>query len=165
MITTLQGPLSQSHAVIHTAASVFSRLSRVHIPTPLARLPQRQWRPPTFHLQHQARGLRTLYRPRRATPLFRDLSTDEKLDKLMASAARFEQELKTVGTIKQRLATIDKGNPVIARLREELVKSAEREDLESLAQKVSEEHKHELREARLVGVASCVGFILSCSCY
>ncbi|EXK99861.1 hypothetical protein FOQG_00252 [Fusarium oxysporum f. sp. raphani 54005] len=70
----------------------------------------------------------------------------------MASAARFEQELKTVGTIKQRLATIDKGNPVIARLREELVKSAEREDLESLAQKVSEEHKHELREARLVGV-------------
>jgi len=46
----------------------------------------------------------------------------------------------------------DKGNPVIARLREELVKSTEREDLESLAQKVSEEHKHELREARLVGV-------------
>ncbi|EXL62835.1 hypothetical protein FOCG_01295 [Fusarium oxysporum f. sp. radicis-lycopersici 26381] len=78
----------------------------------------------------------------------------------MASAARFEQELKTVGTIKQRLATIDKGNPVIARLREELVKSAEREDLESLAQKTSEEHKHELREARLDGVASCVGFIL-----
>ncbi|KAI3575348.1 hypothetical protein IWW34DRAFT_871259 [Fusarium oxysporum f. sp. albedinis] len=77
----------------------------------------------------------------------------------MASAARFEQELKTVGTIK-RLATIDKGNPVIARLREELVKSAEREDLESLAQKTSEEHKHELREARLDGVASCVGFIL-----
>ncbi|KAL5600237.1 hypothetical protein FOVSG1_008049 [Fusarium oxysporum f. sp. vasinfectum] len=59
----------------------------------------------------------------------------------------------------------DKGNPVIARLREELVKSTEREDLESLAQKVSEEHKHELREARLVEVASCVGFILSCSCY
>ncbi|KAH7228765.1 hypothetical protein BKA60DRAFT_644779 [Fusarium oxysporum] len=129
MITTLQRPLSQSHAVTPTAASVFSRLSRVHIPTPLARLPQRQWRPPTFHLQHQARGLRTLYRPRRATPLFRDLSTDEKLDKLMASAARFEQELKT-----------------------KLVKSTEREDLESLAQKVSEEHKHELREARLVGV-------------
>ncbi|EWY99411.1 hypothetical protein FOYG_03453 [Fusarium oxysporum NRRL 32931] len=78
----------------------------------------------------------------------------------MASAERFEQELKTVGTIKQRLATIDKGNPVIARLREELVKSAEREDLESLAQKASEEHKHELREAWFDGVASCVGFIL-----
>ncbi|KAF4959835.1 hypothetical protein FGADI_1338 [Fusarium gaditjirri] len=160
MITSLQRPLSQSHAAIHTAASVFSRLSRVHSPNPLARLPQRQWRPPIFHPHHQTRGLRTLYRPRRTTSLVRDLSTDEKLDKLMASAARFEQGFKAAGSIKQRLAVIDKGNPVMAKLRESLAQYAEREDLESLARKASEEHKYELREAMFDGFARCVSCML-----
>ncbi|KAF4493776.1 hypothetical protein FAGAP_10097 [Fusarium agapanthi] len=126
MITTFQKPLSQSHAVLRTGAS------------------------------HQTRGLRTRYRPPRATAPFRVLSTDEKLDKLMASAARFEQEYKAAGSIKQRLAAIDKGNPVIAKFREPLAQAAEREDLESHARKISEKHEHELREAGIDGAAKSV---------
>ncbi|KAF5564347.1 hypothetical protein FPHYL_4771 [Fusarium phyllophilum] len=156
MITTLQKPLSQSHAVLRTGASVFSTLSRFHIANPLARFPQRLWRPPIFRLQHQTRGLRTLYRPPRATPTLRDLSTDEKLDKLMASAARFEQEYKATESIKQRLAAIDKANPAIAKYRESLAQTAEREDLESFARKISEKHEHELSEAWVDGAASVV---------
>ncbi|KAF4445163.1 hypothetical protein FACUT_132 [Fusarium acutatum] len=159
MITTLQKPFSQSHAVFCTGASVFWRLSRFHIANPLARFPQRQWQPPIFHLQHQTRGLRT--RPLRATPPFRVLSTDEKLDKLMASAARFEQEYKAAGSIKQRLANIDQGNPVIAKYRESLAQTAEREELESYTRKISEEHKHELREARTDGAAMGVAFMFT----
>ncbi|KAF5712875.1 hypothetical protein FMUND_8153 [Fusarium mundagurra] len=150
MITTLQKPFSQSHAVLRTGASVFSRLSRFHIAKPLACFPQRQWRPPIFHLQHQTRGLRT--RPPLATPPSR-VPTDEKLDKLMASAARFEQEYKAAGSIKQRLAAI-------AKYRESLAQAAEREDPESLARKISAQREYELREAKIDGFAACVAFML-----
>ncbi|KAF5659134.1 hypothetical protein FDENT_13979 [Fusarium denticulatum] len=151
MITTLQKPFSQSHAVLRTGVSVLSRLSRFHIANPLAHIPRRQWRPPIFRPQHQTRGLRT--RPPLATPPSRVLSTDEKLDKPMASAARFEQEYKAAGSIKQRLAAF-------AKYRESLVQAAEREDPESLARKIIAEHEYELREAKIDGFATCVAFIL-----
>ncbi|KAI1025380.1 hypothetical protein LB504_012538 [Fusarium proliferatum] len=156
MITTLQKPLSQSCAVLCTGASVFSRLSRFHIANPLARFPERQW-------QYQARGLQTRYRPPRVTPPLRVLSTDEKLDKLMASAARFEKEYKAAGSIKQRLAAIDKGNPDIAKFRKSLFQTAELEDLESFARRFSKEHENELKEARSDGAAGVVVFLLSLS--
>ncbi|KAF5978276.1 hypothetical protein FBULB1_6177 [Fusarium bulbicola] len=159
MITTLQKPLSQSHAILRTGASVFSRLSRFHIATPRARFPRHQWRPPIFHLQHQTRGLRTRYRPPRVTPPFRALSTDEELDKLMASTARFEKEYKAAGSIKQPLAAIDKGNPDIARFREYLARTAKREDLESFVRKIGEKHEHKLREAMIDGAAKYVSSI------
>ncbi|KAF5631678.1 hypothetical protein F25303_9599 [Fusarium sp. NRRL 25303] len=163
MITTLQKPLSQSRAVLHTGASVFSRLTRFHIANHSARFPPRQWRPPIFHPQHQTRGLRTRYRPPRVTPPLRVLSTDEKLDKLMASAARFEKEYKAAGSINQRLADIDKGNPDIAKFRKSLSQIAELEDLESFARRVSKEHENELKEARSDGAAGVVVFMLSVS--
>ncbi|KAF5607874.1 uncharacterized protein FSUBG_4976 [Fusarium subglutinans] len=159
MITTLQKPLSQSHAVLRTGASVFSRLFRFHIATPRAPFPRHQWRPPICHLQHQTRGLQTRYRPPRATPPFRALSTDEELDKLMASAARFEKEYKVAGSIKQRLAAIDKGKPDIARFREYLARTAKREDLESFVRKISERNEHKLREASIDGAAKYVSSI------
>ncbi|KAF5600207.1 hypothetical protein FPANT_2639 [Fusarium pseudoanthophilum] len=150
MITTLQKPFSQSHAVLRTGASVFSRLSRFHIANPLAHSPRRQWRPPIFRPQHQTRGIRT--RPPLATPPSGVLSTDEKLDKLMASAARFKQEYKAAGSIKQRLVAF-------AKYRESLAQAAEREDPESLARKIIAEHEYELREAKIDGFVTCVSFI------
>ncbi|KAF5982841.1 hypothetical protein FCOIX_3497 [Fusarium coicis] len=151
MITTLQIPFPQSHSVLRTGASVFSRLSRFYIANLLAHFPQRQWRPPIFGPQHQTRGLRT--RPPLATTPSRVLSTDEKLDKLMASEARFEQEYKAAGSIKQRLAAS-------AKYRESLAPAAEREDPESLARKIIAEHEYELREAKRDGIATGVAFIL-----
>ncbi|EWG47896.1 hypothetical protein FVEG_16205 [Fusarium verticillioides 7600] len=143
MITTLQIPFPQSHAVLRTGASVFSRLSRFHTANPLAHFPRRQWRPPIFGPQHQTRGLRT--RPPLATHPSHVLTTDEKLDKLMASEARFEQEYKAAGSIKQRLAAF-------AKYRESLAPAAEREDPESLARKINAEHEYELREAKRDGI-------------
>ncbi|KAF5535726.1 hypothetical protein FNAPI_11986 [Fusarium napiforme] len=151
MITTLQRPFSQSHAVLRTGASVFSRLSRFHIANHLAHSPRRQWRPPIFRPQHQTRGLRT--RPSLATPPPRVLSTDEKLDEPMPSAARFEQEYKAAGSIEQRLAAF-------AKYRESLAPAAEREDPESLARKLIAEHEYELREAKIDGIVACAFFIL-----
>ncbi|KAF5628166.1 uncharacterized protein FTJAE_8918 [Fusarium tjaetaba] len=143
MITTLQKPFSQSHAVLRTGASVFSRLSRFHIANPLAHFPRRQWRPPIFRPQHQTRGLRT--RSPLATLPSRGLSMNEKLDEPMTFAARFEQEYKAAESIKQRLAAF-------AKYRESLAPAAEREDPESLARKLIAEHEYELREAKMDGI-------------
>jgi hypothetical protein len=88
MITTLQQPFYRSHAVIHTAASIFSGLSRARIPTPLARLPQRQCRP----------------------------SIDQRTSDLVG-------------------------------LKEELAKCAERQEIQSMADRLAAERKYERSEA------------------
>lgn len=144
MITTLQKPLSQSRAVLCTGASVFSRLSRFHIATPLSRFPERQW-------QYQARGLQTRYRPPRVTPPLRVQPKDEKFDKLMASLARFEQEYKAAGSIKQRIAATHKGSQAISEYLKSIFQSGELEVLKFLAQRVSKRHENELRDARTDG--------------